>query len=340
MLLRRIIGWARILLGVLVLAFPVGSLAADQRVSIGFIATYTPWMAGIASGYYETATGYEIEWREYGSGIEALAALSRGEVQISQIGITPVAGAVSAGLALELFWVVADIDRSEALVVRRGSGIVKPQDLRNKRIAAPVGSTAHFHLLFALEQFGIPKVDVKIINLSPEEIDEAWQEGSIDGAYIWEPLQSALVKKGKVLIPSGDLGDWGRSTFDAFVAKPKWSAKNPDFMVAFVKAVAALDESYKEDRRKWGRASARLQDLVGLVGGTHGRAERSLRLYRYPSLRQQASRKWLGEGNAGVARALASNARFLFDQGVIKRVASDYSAFVNPEWVLRARASD
>lgn len=176
-LVRHIKGWALLLLGVLVIAFSSSALAADKRVSIGYIATYTPWMAGVASGLYDDATGYDIQWREYGSGIEAIAALSRGEIQLSHIGITPVAGAVSAGMALELFWVVADIDRSEALVVRRGSGIVKPQDLRRKRLAAPIGSTAHFHLLFALDQFGIPKDAVEIVNMSPAEIGEAWRDG-------------------------------------------------------------------------------------------------------------------------------------------------------------------
>lgn len=286
-------------------------------------------------------TGYDIQWREYGSGIEAVAALARGEIQLSYLGITPAAGAVSSGMDLELFWVVADIDRSEALVVRRDSRIEKPQDLRNKRLAAPIGSTAHFHLLFALEQFGIPKDAVEIINMSPAEIGEAWEEGRIDAAYIWEPTQSDLLRTGKVLIHSGDLGTWGRSTFDVFVARPQWSARNRRFMVALVKAIADLDESYRKNRRLWGRASAHLQDIVGVVGGTHGRAERSLRLYSYPSLRQQASRKWLGHGNtSGVARALSRNARFLYDQGVIKRLANDYSSFVNPEWVLRAQASN
>lgn len=84
---------------------------------------------------------------------------------------------------LELFRVVADIDRSEALVVRRDSRIVKPQDLRNKRLAAPVGSTAHFHLLFALEQFGIPKDAVEIINMSPDEIGEVWKESRIERPF-------------------------------------------------------------------------------------------------------------------------------------------------------------
>ena len=258
MLLRHILRRIRTFMWVLVLVIPGQAVAADKRVSIGYIATYTPWMAGIASGIYESTTGYDIQWREYGSGIEALAALSRGEIQLSQIGITPVAGAVSSGMDLELFWVVADIDRSEALVVRRDSRIVKPQDLRNKRLAAPVGSTAHFHLLFALEQFGIPKDAVEIVNMSPAEIGEAWKEGRIDGAYIWEPTQSDLLRTGKVLIHSGDLGTWGRSTFDAFVARPEWSARNPRFMVAFVIAIADLDESFKKNRRLWGRASAHL----------------------------------------------------------------------------------
>jgi len=315
--------------------------AADKRVTIGFLATYTPWIVGIASGAYERATGYEIEWREYATGFEALSALAKGEVQIAYAGVTPIAGAVSNGLPLEVFWMVGDINQSEALVVRAGAGIVKPRDLRNKRIATPFGSTSHFHLLFALEQFGIPRGETTIVSLTPSEIPAAWQEGRIDGAYIWEPVQSDLLRDGKVLIHSGDLSAWGRPTFDALVADPNWSSANPDFMVAFIKTIAVYDDSYRKDRDRWTRASANVQDLVAIVGGTHARAVRTLGLYSYPSIQRQASTRWLSGGSkGGVAQALAGNAQFLFDQGVTKKLAGDYSFYVNSEWVRRARTSN
>lgn len=337
-LLCKTFGLVSVFLTTILVSLSGGAWSADRSVSIGYLSTYTPWIVAIAEGTFEDKTDYEINWVEFDSGLRAVAALARGDVQIVYSGVTPIAGSVSSGVDLRIFWIIADISRSEALVVRKGSKIVAPQDLRGKRIATPVGSTTHYHLLFALEQFQIPKDQVEILHLPPREILKAWEEGSIDAAFIWEPALGDLLKRGTVLVHSGQLGEWGRPTFDALAVEPKWAKANKKFMRNFVKVIAETDNSYRRNPGEWDRASGPIDEMVAFVGGTHARAVRSLKAYDYPSMREQMSPKWLGPGeDGGAATALRANAEFLQDQGILKEVLPDYSQFIDIEWVRRAR---
>jgi taurine transport system substrate-binding protein len=172
------------LLCVLIWAFaPAAIQAQEKRVTIGYQPIYNPWKAAIAAGAFEEATGYDITWRKFASGGKVIAALASGSVQLAMAGSSPIAAGVSRGLNLELVWIIEDIASAEALVVREGSGITAPQDLRGKRLGVPFASTTHFHTLFALEQFGIDPKDVQLRHLQPPEIVEAWEKGEIDAAF-------------------------------------------------------------------------------------------------------------------------------------------------------------
>ena len=179
---------------------------------------------------------------------------------------------------------------------------------------------------------------MKILNLPPKEILEAWQKGSIDAAFVWEPILGDLLKSGSVLVHSGQLGEWGRPTFDALAVEPSWAQENKKFMRDFVKVIAETDNSYRRNPGEWDRASGPIDEIVAIVGGTHARAVRSLKAYGFPTMRQQMSPKWLGGGEGeGAAAALRDNAEFLRDQGLLKKVLPNYSQFIDVEWVNRAR---
>jgi len=313
---------------------PAGAEAQDKRVAIGFQLVYNPWKAAIASGAIEDATGYDIFWRKFASGGEVIAALAAGSVQLAMAGSSPIAAGVSRGLNLELFWIVEDIASAEALVVREGSGISAPQDLRGKRLGVPFASTTHFHALFALEQFGIDPSEVRIRHLQPPEIVEAWDKGEIDAAFVWDPALGHVKHSGKVLITSGQLSNWGKATFDGLVADRRWAAGHPDFMCSLVKALAEADAAYRDNEEAWTADSDEVLAIVGLIGGDPADVPGVLDLYDFPTLEQQASPRWLGGGaSGGAARALKFTSEFLKSERKIPRVLEDYGRAVNPAWV-------
>ena len=102
------------------------------------------------------------------SGDAVIEALTSGTVDIALGGSWSVAAGYSREVDLQVIHVQGDIKDAEALVVN--DTITAPQDLKGKTIAAPFGSTTHFHLLFALEQLGIDPGAVKLVDLSPPDM--------------------------------------------------------------------------------------------------------------------------------------------------------------------------
>ena len=94
---------------------------------------------------------------------------------------------MTRGAPIEAFFVAGLIGKAEALVVRNGAGIAKPEDLVGKKVAVPFVSTTHYSLLFALKHWGIDPAKVNILNLQPPEIAAAFARGDIDATYVWDP---------------------------------------------------------------------------------------------------------------------------------------------------------
>ncbi len=321
----------------LVVAFLGIGAAQAKEVTIGYQLVYNPWKVAIVNGEFEKATGYEINWRKFDSGAKVITAMASGDLHLALAGSSPIAAGVSRGLDVELIWIVEDIASAEALVVRDGSGIDAPQDLKGKILAVPFASTTHFHTLFAMEQFGIDPKDLKILSMQPRDIAAAWERGDIDAAFVWGPALGRIKKTGKVLITSGLLSSWGKATFDGMLANRTWASENPDFMCKFIKTIAAADESYRSDPAAWSPDSAEVQAIVSLIGGSAEDVPGVLDLYDFPSMETQASARWLGGGpDGGAARALTFTAEFLKAEKKIPAVLDDYSIAVNPGWVEAA----
>ncbi len=312
-------------------------MAADQEITVGYQLVCNPWKVPIASGEFEKVTGYKINWRKFDSGSKVITAMASGDVHIALAGSSPIAAGVSRGIDMQLFWITEDIASAEALVVRDGSGIVAPQDLKGKKLGAPFVSTTHFHTLFALEQFGIEPSALTILNMQPNQIAAAWIRGDIDAAFVWDPALGRIKKTGKVLITSGQLSSWGKATFDGMVVAKKFAESDPEFMAKFVHVIAKADAAYRDDPKTWTPDSPMVKAIVKMVGGNPDDVPGVLALYGFPTLEAQASCRWLGCGKeGGAARALQFTAEFLKAEKKIPALQPDYSQFVTSAYVEAA----
>jgi taurine transport system substrate-binding protein len=331
------ISWIGITLALLVGGSITFADAAEREATIGYQKIPGPWIVSIVDRKFEKATGYKIRWVPFDTGARAMQALAQGKIDIAHAGSSPIAAAASVGVDLQLFWIVNDINQAEALVVRRGSGIIEPQDLRRKTIGVPFASTTHFHLLFALEQFGIAPAEVKIVNLSPGKIEQAWKNGTIDGAFIWNPALAKLTRGGKILISSGTLSGWGKATFDGLVVDRRWARNHETFMVKFTKTIAAEDRNYRQNRKRWYTETRAINKIAEFVGIKALSVPFTLSKYGYPSAEEQISSRWLGGGKFGTAAlALEFTSKFLRDQNVIGKLLPDYSKVVTDRWATNA----
>jgi taurine transport system substrate-binding protein len=315
------------------------AMAQGKTVTIAHQDMVVPYRTAMIAKELEQATGWTINWRMFGGGGDVIRAMASGDVKLGEAGSSPIAAAVSQGLNLELFWILDDIGDAEAMVVRNGSGINAPQDLKGKRIGVPFVSTTHFHLLFALEQFKIGANEVRVVNMRPPEIAAAWERGDLDATFVWDPVLAKVKQNGRVLITSGLLSSWGKATFDGFVVDKDFAKQNPDFMAAFVKVMAKADDEYRKNQAAWTVSSPQVQAVAKITGAKPEDVPPGMALYRFPTMDEQASAKWLGGGkDGGAARALAFTSAFLKEQGRVEKTLPDYASAVNPEWVKRAMA--
>lgn len=310
---------------------------AETTVVVGYQQIVGPFIAAIADGRLDAAAkeaGYRIDWRQFSSGGDISTALASGNVPVGVIGSTGIAAAATRGVEFELFWILDNIGKSEALVARNGSGIEKPEDLAGKNVAVPFVSTSHFHLLVGMDQ--VWKIDprgVNILNMKPPQILAAWQRGDIDAAYVWPPVLTELMKEGTVIADSEQIGAASVPTFDGLVADKKFAAENPDFMAAFTRALAGAYADYNADKAAWTEDSPQVAGIVKMIGGDAAGTVEALNMLSFPNAAEQASETWL---TGGAVRALGESARFLVEQKQIDGALDDYAPFVNPSFAQAA----
>jgi len=313
------------------------AIAQTKEVTIGYQDMVVPYRVAQEAKALEKATGYKINWRQFGGGGEVIKAMASGAVNIGEVGSAGISAAVSRGEPLELFWILDDIGSAEALVVKNSSGIKSLADLKGKKIAMPFNSTTHFHTMVALEQAKINPADVQILNMRTPEVRAAWQRGDIDATFIWDPVLAEAKKDGTVILTSGKISaDTGKATFDGYVVNRDWAKANKDFMVKFVKVLAAADDTYRKNKAKFVKDSAEAKAIAKWSGAKQEDVAASMALYAFPTAQEQAS-KWLGGGKESMAaKALAATADFQLSQKQIEKKLSDYSVAVNPSYVQEA----
>ncbi|WP_371418932.1 taurine ABC transporter substrate-binding protein [Labrys sp. KNU-23] len=310
---------------------------AETNLVVGYQQIVGPFVTAIADGRFDAAAkeaGYKIDWRQFSSAGDITTALASGDVPIGVIGSTGTASAATRGVDLQLFWILDNIGKSEALVAREGSGITKPEDLKGKKVAVPFVSTSHFHLLVGMKQvWKIDPREVNILNLKPPQIVAAWQRGDIDAAYVWPPALSEILKSGKVIADSEGIGAASVPTFDGLVVAKGWAQENPKLMAAFTKVLAQAYADYNTNKAAWTADSPQVRGIVKLIGGDGPSTVEALKLLSFPNAAEQASDSWLG---GGAVRALNASAKFLVEQKQISKSLDDYAPYVNASFAQSA----
>lgn len=311
----------------------VAAQAQTKEVTFAHQDMLVPLRTIMESGELEKATGYKINWRMFGGGGDVIRAMASGDVQIGEAGSSPIAAAASQGQNIQLFWILDDIADAEALVARNGSGVNGIKDLKGKKVATPFVSTAHYQLMVEMKRQGVDPKTVNVMNMRPPEVAAAWERGDIDATFIWDPVLSKVKANGKVIATSGTIGKAGNPTFDGLVVNAEWAAKNEAFMVALVKALAKADAAYRSGQAKWTAESPEVKAVAKWTKANAADVPAAMKLYRFPTLQEQASATWLG---GGAAKALADTSAFLKEQGRVPEVKPNYGNFVTTKYVQAA----
>jgi NitT/TauT family transport system substrate-binding protein len=214
-----------------------------------------PYIA-IDKGFFHDE-GLEVEARMFSSGREALQALLAGQAQIQTVSETPVVHAIIQGNKLVTIATVARHQEAK-LIVRKESGIVKPEDLAGKRVATLPGTNSDYFMYKFLAAHGLTPGRLKIANMPPPEMISAYAKGDIDGYFAWEPhiqFGLAAVPESRIFFPGELYRGWATVNMD-----PDFAAANPGttrkILRALLKAEAFI-KAHKEE--SLGLVAARLK---------------------------------------------------------------------------------
>jgi taurine transport system substrate-binding protein len=313
-----------LMLSAATLALTAGAALAEN-VIIGHFGNPTPFQASRSDGKFEAATGWTIEWRQFGSGTEVIAAMASGDVQVAELGSSPLAIGATQGVDFKLFMLSEGIGTAESLIAKKDSGIASIVDLKGKRVAVPVGSTAHFSLMGALTHEGIAESDITIVNMPADQIAAAWDGGQVDAAWIWEPVQNQILQTGNFIVGADQTAAWGYPTFDGWVVNSEFAAANADAMVAFAKTFNEANMAYLADPAAWTADSDPVKKIAAITGADPSQVPTILKGFTFVPLADQLGDAWLGSA----AEKMKYTADFLVKAGRIDAAVDDYSAFVD-----------
>ncbi len=296
------------------------------NVTVAYQTSAEPAKVAQADNSFAKESRASVDWRKFDSGAGVLRALASGDVQIGNIGSSPLAVAAAQKLPIEAFLLASQLGNSEALVVKKN--ITSPNDLIGKRIAVPFISTTHYSLLAALKHWGIKPSQVQLVNLQPPAIIAAWQRGDIDGAYVWAPAVNELEKEGKVLTDSAEVGSWGSPTLDVWVVRKDFAEQHPEIVTAFARSAINAQQAYLNNPDSWLKQPDNLSKLSRLSGVPEAQVPGLVKGNTYLTAQQQVEQ--LGKP---VNKAIVDTAQFLKAQGRVPQADNDYSSYVTSRFV-------
>lgn len=180
------------------------ALAATSVLSAPAIAQARSWVrlgylhvvavdghiwTGLDRGSFDRE-GIDFELHAFNTGPEVFEAMMRGELDVVSAG-----GVISNYLALGRGqgFLINDIEVATAqLWVRPSLGVRGIADLRGKRIATTLKTTAHIFLDRALRASNVSPSEVEIVNASMPDAVRAFIAGEVPAVALWVPFNVAV----------------------------------------------------------------------------------------------------------------------------------------------------
>ncbi len=330
----------KLLLAGLLAATPFTAANADkpETVTIGYLNLVNAQLVTKALGYHEKEMeGTKVKFVKVGGGGDMLRAIAANQVDFGGLGNPPAAIGITRGLPIQGISVLNMLGYVEAMVVRTDKGIKSLKDLKGKTIAAPFGSTTHFLLLTALKDDGIDPASMKILDLRPADIANAWARGDIDAAWFWEPnLDKAVKNGGNLFLTSGLMAKRGYPTWDVGIVMNDFAKKYPDYVVKFLKAECKGIDFWLKNPGKTAEIIAKelslpIEDASRMMHGTE-----------MVPCDKQITASYLGTSKkkGQFADTLHTTAEFLVAQKRLPKLLpkSDFEAFLRPDYMEKAVA--
>jgi NitT/TauT family transport system substrate-binding protein len=137
--------------------------------------------------------GLDVSLQKYAAGKAGVNAVIGKRADMTCAPDAIVAQAILKGARLRAVAVVGSSELSHSIIARRDKGILKPGDLRGKKIGVTSGTSGEFDAYVLLTSRRLPVQEIQ--HLKPEEMEAALIQGRVDAVSTWEPYSINLKEK-------------------------------------------------------------------------------------------------------------------------------------------------
>ena len=225
--------------------------AENKEVRIGYQAASTIILLGKAKKFYDeefAKAGYKVNYGLFLSGPPMIEAFAGDRLDFIHTGDMPPVNGRSGGIDLKVI-ANAGLDPSHnAVLVAPDSPIKSPVDLKGKKVALPVGSSAHHFLYLLLAKNGLKVTDVSLVNLPAPDLGNALGNHDVDAIAVWEPFTAKLEldNKAKVLADSKGI----KRAVNVYLTRNAFGKANPKLVQIFLKATKRSIDFYKSNPKE------------------------------------------------------------------------------------------
>ena len=217
---------------------------AKAKVRVGYLHTLAVdgqiW-TGLDRGSFEK-NGLDFEMKQFNTGLELFQALIGGSLDVLATGAVlsnfPARGQGKVFL-------INDIEVATAqLWVRADQGIKTFADLKGKRIATAVGTTAHVFLDRALRANHVDPKDVELLNQPMPAAVTAFISGSVPAVALWVPFNITVRDKlpGAVKLADASAYYPQAAIIGGWAARNDYYAQNKDVLGRIAKGWAEAND--------------------------------------------------------------------------------------------------
>ncbi|GHD93264.1 taurine ABC transporter substrate-binding protein [Pseudocitrobacter sp. RIT415] len=321
-------------------SFWVNSVFADtpSEVRVAYSGGSQVLMLAKADGSLDKALNSKVKWVQFASGADALTYFASNAIDIANFGSSPATAGIVRKLPVEIIGVSGVIASYERLIGKEGINGIK--DIEGKRVAYPPNSTAQYALEAAITVNKLDRSKITLLPLRPAEMVAAWKRGDIDAGYVWAPFAQELESAGgHQVFATKELQKAGYLIYNNYVVRKAFAEQYPQVVTAFLRVHQEKVNEFKKDPE---RASAIVAKEVGAPQTT---AANTLNGLEYPTLAEQSTPSWLGNGtntsDSGIGKALSKTANFLAGIGEIRQrdIPTNWNSAINVHYIQDAAVS-
>jgi NitT/TauT family transport system substrate-binding protein len=218
--------------------------AGPTKVKVGYLHTLAVdgqmWLAD-SQGLWKQH-GLDMEFIQFQTGLEVFQAMTGGSIDVLTTGAVlsnfPARGQGKVFLINDVEFATAQ------LWVHPDMGVKSFADLKGKKIATTLGTTAHVFLDTALRANGVDPKDVNMVNQRMPDAVTAFISKAVAGVALWVPFNIAVKQKSpdaRMLVDASAfypkaaiVGGW--------VAGNGYHEKNKDVLTRIIKAWAVAND--------------------------------------------------------------------------------------------------